>query len=191
MKAVDTSTPKVYSRNDPKSPISQAILDLSKEKRRFRRLYNNTQDQIRTKVNQESTISWEKFCNSISLESDPKKSWRKITNFLKPKGPRSYPMLKLGNKTAKTNPEKAQLFAESVERNFGIESHLFSKSHFERINKFVEAHSHHFTPLDSLHDNITDTDDDSDLVADVDPDTLIRIVRTELKNGKAPGIDNV
>ena len=34
MKAVDTSTPKVYSRNDPKSPISQAILDLIKEKRR-------------------------------------------------------------------------------------------------------------------------------------------------------------
>ena len=60
-----------------------------------------------------------------------------------------------------------------------------------RINKFVEAHSYHFTPLDSLHGNFTDTDDDSDLVADVDPDTLIRIVRTELKNGKAPGIDNV
>ena len=79
----------------------------------------------------------------------------------------------------------------SVERNFGIESHLFSKSRFDRINKFVEAHSYHFTPLDSLYDNITDTDDDSDLVADVDPDTLIRIVRTELKNGKAPGIDNV
>ena len=38
MKAVDTSTPKVYSRNDPKSPISQAILDLIKEKRRLRRL---------------------------------------------------------------------------------------------------------------------------------------------------------
>ena len=94
-------------------------------------------------------------------------------------------------KTFKTNPEKAQLFAESVERNLGIESHLFSESQFDRINKFVEAHSYHFTPLDSLHDNITDTDDDSDLVADVDPDTLIRIVRTELKNGKAPGIDNV
>ena len=100
-------------------------------------------------------------------------------------------MLKLGNKTAKTNPKKVQLFAESVKRNFGIESYLFNKSHFERINKFVEAHSHHFTPPDSLHDNITDTDDDSDLVADVDPDTLIRIVRTELKNRKAPGIDNV
>ena len=203
MKAVDTSTPKVYSRNDPKSPISQAILDLIKEKHRLRRLYNNTQDpnikstinrlqkEIRTKINQESTISWEKFCNSISLESDPKTSWRKITNLLKPKGPRSYPTLKLGNKTDKTIPEKAQLFAESVKRNFGIESHLFSKSQFDRVNKFVETHLYHFTPSDSLHDNITDTNDDSDLVADVDPDTLIRIVRTELKNGKAPGIDNV
>ena len=78
-----------------------------------------------------------------------------------------------------------------VERNFGIESHLFRKSHFDRINKFVEAHSYHSTPLDSIHDSTTDTNDDSDLVADVDPDTLIRIVRTELKNGKAPGIDNV
>ena len=85
-------------------------------------------------------------------------------------------MLKLGNKTAKTNPKKAQLFAESVERNFGIKSHLFSKLQFDRINKFVETHSYHFTPLDSFHDKITDTDDDSDLAADVDPDTLIRIV---------------
>ena len=90
-------------------------------------------------------------------------------------------MLKLGNQTAKTNPEKAQLFAVSVKRNFGIESHLFRKSHFDQINKFAEAYPYHFTPLDSLHDNVTDTDDNSDLVADVDPDTLIRIVRSELK----------
>ena len=84
-----------------------------------------------------------------------------------------------------------RLFAKSVERNFGIESHLFRKSHFDHINKFVAAHSYNFTPLESLHDNVTYTDDDSDLVADVDPDTLIRIVRSELTNGKAPGIDNV
>ena len=43
-------------------------------------------------------------------------------------------------------------------------------------DKFVEAHSYHFTPLDSLRDNITDTDDHSDLVADVDPDTLVRLI---------------
>ena len=113
MKVVDISTPKVYSRNDPKSPISQAILDLIKEKRRLRRLYNNTKDP-----NIKSTIK--------RLQK-AKRSWRKITNFIKPKGSCSYPTLNLGKKTAKTNPEKAQLFAESVERNFGIESHLLSK----------------------------------------------------------------
>ena len=85
-------------------------------------------------------------------------------------------MLKLGNKTAKTNPKRAQLFAESVEGNFGIESHLFSKSQFDCINKFVEAHSYHFTPLDSLYDNITNTDDDSNLVANVNPDTLTHLL---------------
>ena len=125
------------------------------------------QKEIRTKINQGSTISWKKFCNSIRLESD--QSWRKITNFLKPKDSRRYPMLKAGNKTAKINPEKTQLLAESIERNFGIESHLFSKSHFDRINKSVEAHSYHFTPLDSLNDNVRDTDDYSNPVADVDP----------------------
>ena len=87
------------------------------------------------------TITWEKFCNSICLESGSKESLRNITDFLK--HPRSYPTLKLTNKTVKANPEKAQLFAESVERNFDIESHLFSKSHFL---KFVEDHSNHFTP---------------------------------------------
>ena len=63
-------------------------------------------------------------------------------------------MLKLGNKTAKTNPEKAQLFAKSVKRNFGIESHLFRKSHFDQNHKFVEAHSYHFTPLIPGYDTI-------------------------------------
>ena len=132
MKAVDTSTPQVYNRNDPKSPISQAILDLIKEKRRLRRLYNNTQDpnikstinklqkEIRTKINQESTISWEKFCNSISLESDPKKSWRKITNFLKPKGPRNYPTLKLGNKTAKQTPKRPNSLVKALKETSAL-----------------------------------------------------------------------
>ena len=96
-----------------------------------------------------------------------------LVNFLKSKSFLSYPTRKLGNKAAKTNPEKAQLFAKSVERNLDIESHLFRKFHFDRIKKFAEAHSYHFTPLHSLNDNVTDTDNDSDPVADVDPDTLI------------------
>ena len=78
MKAVDTSTPEVYNGNDPKSPISQAILDLIQEKGRLRRLYNNTQDpnikstvnrlqkEIRTKINQESNISWENSASPLA-----------------------------------------------------------------------------------------------------------------------------
>ena len=98
----------------------------------------------------------------------------------------------MGNKIAKSNPDKVELFAESVDRNFGIDSQLFSNSHFDRINRFVEAHSYHFTPLNSLNDISTDTDDDSDLVADVDPDSLIRIVRSELKVAVFhPGLDKV
>ena len=74
MKAVDSSTPKSYSHNDPKSPISQAIL----EKRRLRRLYNSTQDpntkstinklqkEIRTKINQKSTINWENSATPLA-----------------------------------------------------------------------------------------------------------------------------
>ena len=79
MKAVESSTPKSYSRNEPKSPSSQAILDLIKEKRGLRRLYSSTQDpdtkstinklqkEIRTKINQESTISWENTATRLTL----------------------------------------------------------------------------------------------------------------------------
>ena len=47
----------------------------------------------------------------LSLEKD----------FLKPQTQKTYPTLTLDNKTAKTNVDKAELFAESVERHFGIE----------------------------------------------------------------------
>ena len=61
MRAADSSTPKSYSRNDPRSSISQAILDLIKEKHRLWRLYNSTQDP-----NTKSTI------NKLQKEIRPK-----------------------------------------------------------------------------------------------------------------------
>ena len=82
---------------------------------------NQLQKQVKEELRVESQASWEKFCNSISLETDSNESWRKIKNFLKPKGQRDCPTLQHANKVAKTNADKAQLFAESVERHFGIE----------------------------------------------------------------------
>ena len=116
------------------NPISNETFALIKEKRRLRRQYSQKKDPAtKTRINQlqkqvkeelkiESLVSWEKFCDSISLETNPTESWRKIKKFLKPKGQRDYPALHHANKVAKTNADKAQLFAESVERHFGIES---------------------------------------------------------------------
>ena len=71
-----------------------------RRKGKLRRLYSQKKDPaVKTRINQlqkqvkedlkvESLVSWENFCNSISLESDTNKSWRKIKNFLKPKGQR-------------------------------------------------------------------------------------------------------
>ena len=112
------------------NPISEETLALIKEKRRLRRQYSQIKDPaVKTRINQlqkqvkkdlriESQASWEKFCNSISLESDPSQSWRKIKKFLKPKGQRDYPTLRHDDKVAKTNADKAQFFAESVRRHY-------------------------------------------------------------------------
>ena len=184
------------------NPISDETLALIKEKRRLRRQYSQKKDRaIKTRINQlqkqlkeelkvESLVSWEKFCNSISLETDPNESWRKIKNFLKPKGQRNYPALHHANKVAKTNAGKAQLFAESVERHFGIESDHFDSNHFDEVNKFVEDDHRYFYPPEDPYDYRFDVGNEHELVADVDAQTLIKLVKF-LKRGKAPGPDNI
>ena len=121
---------------------------LIKEKCKLRRLYpqrkdpavkmriNQLQKQVKDELRIESQASWEKCCNSISLETDANESWCKIKNFLKPKGQRGYPTLQHANKVAKTNADQAKLFAESVQRHFGIESVHFDSNYFNEVNKF-------------------------------------------------------
>ena len=106
------------------------------------------QKQVKDERRVETQASWEKFCNSISLEANPNKSWRKIKNFLKPKGQRDYPTLRHDGKVAKTNTDKkVQLFAKSVERHFGIESEHFDSKHFNQVNKFMEDNHRYFILL--------------------------------------------
>ena len=147
--AVDKAFPKSKSVRPESNPISDETLALIKEKRRLRGHSQKKDPAIKTRINQlqkqvkeelkvESLVSWEKFCNSISLETDSDESWRKIKNFLKPKGQRDYPTLRHASKVAKTNADKAQLFAEPVERHFGIEGDHFDSNHFHEVNKFVE-----------------------------------------------------
>ena len=98
--------------------------------------------------------------------------------------------MRLDTEIAKTNTDKVQLFAESVERHFGIQSDNFDSNHFDELNQFVEDNYEYLYPLQDPNDYRSDMDDDHDLVADIDSDTLIRIVKL-LKQGKAPGPDNI
>ena len=200
--AVDKAIPKSKSVRPESTPISDETRALIKEKRKLRRLYSQNKDPaVKTRINQlqkqvkedlkvESLVSWENFCNSISLESDPNKSWRKIKNFLRPKGQRDYPTLRHANKVAKTNADKAQLFAESVEKHFGIESDHFDSNHFHDVNKFVEDNHRYFYPPEDPDDYRFDVGNEHELVADVDAPTLIKLVKF-LKRGKAPGPDTI
>ena len=200
--AVDKAIPTSKSVLPESTPISDETRALIKEKRKLRRLYSQKKDPaVKTRINQlqkqvredlkvESLVSWENFCNSISLESDPKKSWRKIKNFLRPKGQRDYPSLRHANKVAKTNADKAQLFAESVEKHFGIESDHFDSNHFHDVNKFVEDNHRYFYPPEDPDDYRFDVGNEHELVADVDAPALIKLVKF-LKRGKAPGPDTI
>ena len=101
------------------NPISDETLALIKEKSKLRRQYSQKKDSaVKTRINQlqkqvkddlriESQASWEKFCNSISLETDSNESWCRIKNFLEPKSQRDYPTLQHASKVAKTNADKA------------------------------------------------------------------------------------
>ena len=131
-----------------------------------------------------------KFCNSISLDTNSTKFWLKIKNFLKPKGQCDYPTLQHANKVAKTNADTAQLFAESVERHFGIESDHFDSNHFDEVNKFIEDNHRYFYPPEDPDDYRFDVGNEHELVADVDAQTLIKLAKF-LKRGKAPGPDTI
>ena len=151
--AVDTAIPKSKSEQSESHPISDETIALIKEKLRLRRNYSQNKDPaVKTQINQlhkqvkedlklESQASWEKFCNSISLETDSNKSWHKIKNFLEPDYQHDYPTLHYVDKVTKTNADKVQLFAESVKRHFGMES-----DHFDEVNQFIKDNQRYFYP---------------------------------------------
>ena len=81
--AFDKFIPKSKSVRSESTPISDKTIALIKEKRRLRRQCsqnkdpavktrkNQLQKQVKEELRVETQASWEKFCNSISLETDP------------------------------------------------------------------------------------------------------------------------
>ena len=95
---------------------------------------NQLQKEIEDNLRVESQVSWEEFCNNVSLETNHTESWCKIKNFLKPKGQHDYLDLQPDAKTAKTNADKGHLFAKSVKRHFGIQSNNFDSNNFNEVS---------------------------------------------------------
>ena len=92
-----------------------------------------------------------------------------MKNFLKPKGQRDYPTLRRDDKVAKTNADKVQLFAESVERHFGIESKHFDSNQFNEVNQFIEGNHRYFYPPEDSDDNRFDVGNEHELVEMLTP----------------------
>ena len=159
--AADKAIPTSKTRRPEIQPVSEESLALVKEKHRLRRQYSQAHDPlVKARINQlqkeikdnlriASQANWEKFCTDINFETNHTESWRKIKNFIKPKGQCHYPALRLDAKIAKTNADKAQLFAESVERHFGIQSDNFDSNHFSEVNQFIEDNYGYFILLNT------------------------------------------
>ena len=200
--AADKAIPKSKSVRSESNPISDETIVLNKEKRRLWRQYSQNKDPavkkhvnqlqklVKEKLRVKTQASWENFCNSISLETDPSESCRKIKNFLKPKGQRDYPTLFHDDKVAKTNANKVQLFAESVDRHFSIESEHFDSNDFNEVNKFIEDNHRYFYPPEDPDDYRFDVGNEHELVEDGDAQILIKLVKF-LKRGKASGPDTI
>ena len=85
--------------------------------------------------------------------------------------------MRLDAKTAKTNADKAELFAQSTERHFVIQTDNFDSKDFDEVNQFLEDNYEYFYPPEDPNDYRTDMDYDHDLVADIDSDTHIKKVK--------------
>ena len=87
-------------------------------------------------------------------------------------------------KLPRKNADKAQLFAESVERHFDIESEQFDSNHFNEINQFIEDNHMYFYPPENPDDYRFDMGNEHELVEDVDAQTLILSLLSVLKEVK-------
>ena len=115
----------------------------------------------------------------------------KSRTFSRQRNYRDYPTLRHDDKVAKTNANKAQLFAKSIEMHFGIESEHFESNHFNEVNQFIEDnHGYFYPPPEDPEDYRCDVGNEHQLVKDVDAQTLIKLVKF-LKRGKAPGPDTI
>ena len=184
------------------NPISDEKLALIKEKRRLRRQYSQNKDPaVKTRINQlqkqvkealrvKTQASWEKFCYSISLESDPSESWRnsKTSSCLRVSVTIQHSATT--TKSPRQTPIKRDSLPNQSKDTSALRANILIRNHFDEVSKFIEDNHRYFYPPEDPDDYSIDVRNDHDLVEDVDPQTLIKLVKF-LKRGKAPGPDTI
>ena len=83
-----------------------------------------------------------------------------------------------------------QLFADSVQIHFGIESEHFDSNHFNEVSQFIDDNHTYFYPSEDPDDYRFDVGNEHELVEDVDTQTLIKLVKF-LKRCKDPGPNTI
>ena len=146
----------ILQRGGGKHPLAQCCTG-SKKPSAFR---------VKEELRVETQASWEKFCNSISLETD------QIKNFLKSKGQCNYPTLQPRRQSRQNKRQQSATLA-SVERHFGIGSEHFDLNHFNEVNKFIEDNHKYFYPPEDPDDYRFYVGNEHELVEDVDAQTPI------------------
>ena len=200
--AVDKAIPTSKIGCPESQPISDETLALIKEKRRLRRQYSQANDPlVKTRINQlqkeikdnlriESQASWEKFCNGISLETNHAESWRKIKNFLKPRASAIIWLCDLMRKPPRLMLIRRNSLPKALKDTSAFRVTILIQTTSMRSISSKRITRNIFILLRTPDDYRADMDDDHDLVANIDSDTLIKIVKF-LKRGKAPGPNNI
>ena len=71
------------------------------------------------------------------------------------------------------------------------QSDIFYSNYFDEVNQSIEDNYEYCYPPEDPDDYRSDMDNDHDLVADIDSDTLIIRIVKFLERGKAPDPDNI
>ena len=95
-----------------------------------------------------------------------------------------YQALDTDDKTTKTNTGKAQLFADSVDRDFGMQSNKFNSKYLHEVNKLMLNSQKYFRLLEDPDHCRSDAADD------INAQTIISFVKF-LNGGKEQGPDHI
>ena len=143
------------------------------------------QKQVKEDLRVETQASWEKFCSSISLENDPRESWRKIKTSSSLRVSATIQQCATTTKSPRQTPIKCNSLPKwSKDTSASIESKHFDSNHFNDVNKFIEDNHRYFYSPKDPDDYRLDVGNEYEPVEDVDPQLLGKLGPVHINPGQ-------